>query len=198
MSQLFDSGVCHRGGAVCATSHVRADFTFGEPQRVEPVIPNCLFFIDCFSSDGLEMYIYSARAGGQGSFDLWVLKRASVDEDWGLPQNLGPAVNRAQDDISSFVSADGLTLYFSSSRSGNHDIYMTTRDSRDAPWGQAVSLGAKVSSFSYEGDPSITPEGLELYFDCDRAGGSRNIWGSIARRWPATSSRCPRIQNRLG
>ena len=62
-----------------------ADFVFGELVNLKSVIPELdptTDTIDCLSSDGLEMYIASTRAGGQGDCDLWVLKRSL--EGWGL------------------------------------------------------------------------------------------------------------------
>ncbi len=76
----------------------RADFTFGaagEPPIYFPLLNPANDYIDCFSADGLEMYIDSNRAGGQGDYDLWVCKRPSPEDDWGPPENLGLAVNSA-------------------------------------------------------------------------------------------------------
>ena len=167
--------------AACGTPVARADFTFGEPVKVGSNIPGISGAddIDCFSYDGLEMYIASPRAGGQGDYDLWVLKRASVDEAWGPPQNLGPAVNSPQGDYYASISADGLTLYFGSWRegsssdwTGNDDTYVTTRATRNDPWGPAVNMGPTVNrSGVQERSPWISPDGLELYFMSWRSGG---------------------------
>ena len=73
-------------------NRANADFVFGEPVNlttVIPVIDPVHESIDCFLSDGLEIYIESDRSGGQGNFDLWVLRRDSVNQDWGPPENLG-------------------------------------------------------------------------------------------------------------
>ena len=103
------------------TPAVYADFTFGEPVNLESTIPvfdPVYDSIDCFSYDGLEIYICSLRPGGLGDWDLWVLRRTSIDEEWGPPQNLGPAVNSSMEDSLSSISADGLVLYFGSNRPG--------------------------------------------------------------------------------
>jgi Tol biopolymer transport system component len=165
-----------------------ADFTFGESVNLKSVIPQidgnpeseC---IDCLSYDGLEVYIESQRAEGQGDFDLWVLKRASKKDDWGAPENLGSLVNSPQVDAAASISADGLSLYFVSTRSGGFEhIYVTTRATRNDPWGQAVKLGPEVNSGTSDGFPSISPDGLELYFASYRAGGYGDLDIYVARR----------------
>jgi serine/threonine protein kinase/Tol biopolymer transport system component len=173
------------------TAPAYADFTFGEPVNLKTVIPQLdgnpeVECIDCLSYDGLEMYIESQRAGGRGDFDLWVLKRASITEDWGPPENLGPLVNSPQADAGASISADRLTLYFCSARlggpSGYTHIYMTTRATKNDPWGQAVNLGPKINSVFADGFPSISRDGLELYFASYRAGVYGDLDIYVARR----------------
>jgi hypothetical protein len=73
------------------TESANADFTFGTPISFEGTISgNTYDGVDCFSSDGLEMYIESSRAGGSGEADLWVSTRSSVIDPWEDPVNLGP------------------------------------------------------------------------------------------------------------
>jgi len=51
------------------TDEVKADFTFSEPVNLKSLIPvlNAAYDgLDCFSYDGLEMYIDSMRPGGYG------------------------------------------------------------------------------------------------------------------------------------
>lgn len=166
-----------------------ADFTFSEPARMESVIPPLDPYhdsLDCFSDDGLEMYMSSDRPGGQGNLDLWILRRASKDETWGSPENLGLIVNSSKTDAFSSISADGLTLYFTSDRPGGYgrfDTYMTTRVTKDAPWGPPVNLGPLVNSSHDEAGPCLSADGLELYFNSyNRSGGygSGDIY--VARR----------------
>jgi len=168
---------------------VYADFTFGEPVNLESVIPvldGANDVTDCFSFDGLEMYIHSLRPGGYGGWDSWVLKRASIDEDWGPPENLGTVLNSQSNETHPSVSADGLTLYFSSDRPGGYgsaDIYMTTRVTRDAPWGQVVNMGPKINISNADLCPWISADGLELYFESYlRAGGYGGGDIYVARR----------------
>ncbi|NIM98071.1 MAG: hypothetical protein GTO24_08345, partial [candidate division Zixibacteria bacterium] len=45
------------------------------------------------SADGLELYFSSDRPGGYGLDDIYVMTRATTEDDWGEPVNLGPIVN---------------------------------------------------------------------------------------------------------
>ena len=82
-------------------------------------------------SDGLEIF-YSSNGttqGSQGGQDIWVAKRTNVYAEWDVTP-LGPVVNTAASEMSPYLSADGLTLYFTSNRPGGcggYDLYMTTR-----------------------------------------------------------------------
>jgi len=165
-----------------------ANFMFGEPIELKSVIPAidpAHESIGCFSCDGLEIYFYSDRPGGQGGWDLWVLKRDSISSDWGDPENLGSDINTSTTDQDPTISADGLTLYFGSKRSGGYgeeDIYVTTRTAKDAPWNSPVNLTQTVNSTGSDGAPWISPDGLELYFRSIRSGGYGGFDIYVARR----------------
>ncbi len=80
--------------------------------------------------DGLEIFFFSNRAGGQGSNDIWSATRASTGEPFGDPVNLGPDVNSPLSETRPSLSWDGTTLYFGSNRvggEGDSDHYVTTR-----------------------------------------------------------------------
>jgi len=125
------------------------------------------------SADGLSLYFGSRRVGGYGDFDLWVTTRATKDEEWEEPVNLGTVVNSASEEFAPSISADGLSLYFTSNRPGgigNDDIWVVTRATTDDPWEQPVNLGSVVNSSRYEAMPDISTDGLTLFF-CDFMGG---------------------------
>jgi hypothetical protein len=70
------------------------------------------------SPDGKTFYMASNRAGGYGGLDIWVSTRASVDDPWGAPENMGARVNSGVDDFCPTISRDGKLLYFASRRPG--------------------------------------------------------------------------------
>lgn len=146
-----------------------ADFTFGEPTNLGPMI-NSPSHGDCptyISVDGLELYFSSTRPGGYGSDDIWVTRRLAKNDPWGEPVNLGLAVNSSGSDFGLSISPDGQTLYFDSEHPGGYggsDLYVATRQSKHYNWGSPVNLGSLVNNPAHECCPSISVDGLELYF----------------------------------
>jgi Tol biopolymer transport system component len=139
----------------------------------------------CISAEGLELYFDSRRSGGCGLDDIWVATRKTISDPWEAPVNLGPAVNSPQLDSQPSLSADGLSLYFRSSRKGGYgstDIWVARRKSLSSSWDTPINLGPTVNSSSGEDDPSVSADGLSLYFGSNRPGGygGSDLW--ITRR----------------
>jgi hypothetical protein len=110
-----------------------------------------------------------------------VATRATTDDDWGNPVNLGPTVNSSADDCYLSISADELELYFTANRGGgygSYDLWVTRRETIYDPWGTPVNLGPTVNSSSGEGQPGISADGRMLFFVTDRSGGygQTDIW----------------------
>lgn len=98
-----------------------------------------------------------------------VYGRESIQAEfiWGTAVNLGPNVNSSFNDAGASISADGLTLYFSSNRtggSGGYDLWYTTRATINDDWDPAVNLGQPPNSRYSYWEPSISSDGLTLYF----------------------------------
>jgi Tol biopolymer transport system component len=128
----------------------------------------------CISADGLTLFFHSNRPFGVGWWDLWMTTRASLSDPWQTPVNLGPTVNSSYFDGGPDISADGLTLFFVSTRYGGFggpDLWMTTRASLSDPWQAPVNLGPTVNTSYYDLDSSISADGLTLFFASDRPGG---------------------------
>ncbi len=153
---------------ICGSS-AKADFTFGESVNLGPTVngSSSAEIDPCISADGLELYFHSYRPVGYGSHDLWVTRRPSPNDAWGMPVNLGRTVNSSTLDQCPYISSDGLSLFFCSDRSGglgNADIWVTTRPTKTEVWGPPANLGPTVNTSSNEGHPYISADGLSLYF----------------------------------
>jgi len=165
----------------------KADYIFGTPTNLGPAVDSSDAEYDpSISADGLELYFNSYRPGGFGRADIWVTARKTKAGSWGEPVNLGATINSPAHENAPDISADGLSLYFGSDRSGGgggRDLWVTKRKTKSDPWGKPVNLSPSVNSPADEHGPSISSDGLSLYFsglwdDLKRSGGlgQADIW----------------------
>lgn len=126
------------------------------------------------SPDGLSLYFVSDRIGGLGGFDIWVAQRASTEDPWGAPENLGAPVNSNSFDWSP-TPVPGHGLFFVSSRAGGcgaDDIYFTRF--KDGAWEVPQNVGCQINSPFGESGPSYFEDDAGraiLYFSSARPGG---------------------------
>jgi len=103
------------------TSRPTTSDSWGTPVRLGPTVnPGLQYDSDypSISADGRVLFFASNLPGRIGEWDLWITRRATKDDDWGPPVNLGPKVNSAFNELWPQISPDGQTLYFSSERPG--------------------------------------------------------------------------------
>jgi Tol biopolymer transport system component len=131
------------------------------------------------SRDGLTLYFVSNRPDGFGSQDIYVSHRASLDEPWREPRNLGITINSNSNDASPTLSADEHRLYFHSGRPGGFggtDLYVSRRrDNRDDfGWQAPENLGGIINTAANERGLTLLEddetETTTVYFDSDRPG----------------------------
>jgi len=130
------------------------------------------------SGDGLTLLFTSDRANGSGSHDLWMATRASANEAFGEPVNLGADVNGSGYDSNPCISPDLKMLIFYSRRRARGDLWAAIRPSTEAAFGEPVYLGEVVNTSAVEGDPFLSRDGRFLLFESDRPGGQgdMDIW----------------------
>lgn len=110
-----------------------------------------------------------------------VTKQTNANFTFATPTNPGAFVNSENREFGLSTSADELSLYFDSDRPGGYgdqDIWITTRPTPEDPWEEPINFGPMVNSPYADNSPSITSDGLLLFFDSDRPGGlgERDIW----------------------
>lgn len=145
--------------------------------------------------DGHWMLFTSDRAGGFGKNDIYISHRHDKNEDfgpegWQEPVNLGATINTADAELCASLVEDQTTgvttLYFQSQRAsglGLNDLYYSTLQPDGTFSGP--QLIPNVNSTSNDELPSISRDGLTMYFISDRPGSipankkpSRDIWVS--------------------
>ncbi len=118
--------------------------------------------------------------------NIWSQRGGPKFSDWSPVVHLQAPVNSEFSDQAPVLSRDEKKLYFTSDRPGGfggEDIWVSTRRTRNSPWGSPVNLGPTVNTAAMERLRSVTPDGRILLFQSDREGGlgQTDIWGAVRR-----------------
>ena len=122
------------------------------------------------SIDGQKLYFSSNRKGGYGGMDLYVSNKLPSG-DWSAPNNLGPYINSANNEVFPFIHEDG-TLYFSSNKEGGLgglDVYYARP--RMELFDMPLSIGTPFNSQKDDFGFILDKERKLGYFTSNRAGG---------------------------
>jgi len=170
-------------------------WTFSEPVNLGPTINSEENEVNpSLSADGLTLLFASDRPGGLGGRDLWQCTRASTEEPFGAPINLGSPVNSVRSEGSATLSADGRTLTFSTekSRGGAQIFWMCEREEVGGVFGKPRELGPAINAKGGCLGPDISSDGLSLVFESTRPGGQGrfDLWIST-RESPRDAFRAP-------
>jgi hypothetical protein len=150
-------------------SKTNKDGTIGDPVSISPFI-NTPYNegAGTISGDGKTLVFASCdRPNSVGNCDLYISRRTG--NTWSKPLNLGRTVNSPEWDSQPTLSADGRTLYFTSTRrggQGQEDIYMTTL-AADGNWSPARNLGQPVNTPGKDMAPFIHASATTLYYVTD-------------------------------
>ena len=146
------------------------------------------------SPNGKQLYIASTRTGGFGKNDIWVADRSKKSDPFGPMQNLGSAINSADQEFCPTPLGGGWLLFVSDRTACGAtpgmtppvgDIYIT-RQRQDGTWDAPQNLGcvADGSGPNFTGGefgPSLRTIGgvTYLYFSSTGTSGNHDIYRSI-------------------
>jgi tetratricopeptide (TPR) repeat protein len=123
--------------------------------------------------DSKTILFASRKPGGYGGFDLY--QTSYLSGQWTSPQNLGPDINSAYDEITPFLAPDRQTIYFSSNNShssiGGFDIYKSVYNSQRLQWSLPYNLGLSVNSAGDDTHFKLAKDGYTAYFSSNRKDG---------------------------
>lgn len=107
--------------------------------------------------------------------------------DWSDPANLasipgsGSGISTPAVDGCASLSPDGLSIAFTSNRTGDFDIYVATRASKSAAFGNVTRLPAPIGTSADEACPTLV-QGNRIFFSSDRDDPAYDLYE--ARRSP--------------
>jgi Tol biopolymer transport system component len=118
------------------------------------------------SSNGLVLLFTSARPGGAGGYDLYLASRALPTDAFGGVTRLD-AVSSVKNESEPYLSFDGQELWYTSTISGNSDVYRAQK--KDASFVNPVPV-SELNSAADEAFPVVSADGLTVYFGTNRRG----------------------------
>ncbi len=102
-------------------------------------------YLQVFTED---IIVFSSnRPGGFGGYDIYMSFKENGK--WSKAINLGPKINSRCDEVSPFLTNDGLSVYFSSNRIksiGGFDVFQSDYDLRNKSWTIPTNLGEPINS----------------------------------------------------
>ncbi len=109
-------------------------------------------------------YLFFTRCGGPNGCDIYFSRKNG--NGWDPARNIGNRINTPGWESQPCIAADGVTLFFSSTRRGGQggaDLWMSVLDSASV-WSEPVNLGPAINTSGDEMRPFIHPDNNTLYF----------------------------------
>lgn len=144
--------VCHTG-------------TWSAPQPISETVTTSEEADPSLTADERTMVFSSNRSPSMGRA-LWMTTRPTRQDPWAAPARL-VALDSAADDIDADISADGLTLYFGSTRSGTRELYLATRSTLADPFALVGLVTVTGDAVTTRGGPTTTLDGLIMFYARD-------------------------------
>jgi Tol biopolymer transport system component len=158
---------------IWVSTRANADAEWGAPVNVgAPVNSAANDFCPTISRDSHLFYLVSNRANGCGGDDIYMTRLRA--DGWDPVANLGCDVNSTGNEASPFPlpeSADGPVLYFSSTKAGSADLYVS--ESHGGVFSAAAPI-SELNTTAQDGQPNVRRDGLEIFFFSNRPGAAGN------------------------
>ncbi|MCB0649801.1 MAG: PD40 domain-containing protein [Saprospiraceae bacterium] len=151
-------------------------------------------YLPSLTADGTRL-VFTARVGNQEDFYYSVKK----DQIW-QPRQPMEKINTPQNEGAQCISADGRLLVFTRCDSragmGGCDLYFSSF--QGGQWTDPKKIEGAINTSAWEGQPSLSADGQNLYFASDRSGGlgQRDLWMSRLKengQWGTPTNLGPEI-----
>ena len=139
-------------------------------------------YLPSISADG-RLFVFTRRSPYKNIISEDFYESEFINGKWTKCQNMGSSVNTIGNEGAQCLAASGNLLFFTACDRddglGRCDIYYSIM--RNGQWSDARNLGPNINSKHWESQPTISPDGRELYFVSNRPGGygDMDIWKSV-------------------
>ena len=139
-------------------------------------------YLPSISADG-RLFVFTRRSPYKNIISEDFYESEFINGKWTKCQNMGSSVNTTGNEGAQCLAPSGNLLFFTACDRddglGRCDIYYSIM--RNGQWSDARNLGPNINSKHWESQPTISPDGRELYFVSNRPGGygDMDIWKSV-------------------
>lgn len=125
----------------------------------------------CMSADGQVLMMAIENVSGHGQKDIYVSFKRK-ENIWSEPINIGNRINTAGNEMSPFIAADNITLYFSTNGwpgYGGQDIFICKRlDNTWLNWSEPVNMGPVLNTDGWDAYYTVDANGTFAYFTSNK------------------------------
>jgi outer membrane protein OmpA-like peptidoglycan-associated protein/tetratricopeptide (TPR) repeat protein len=136
-------------------------------------------YFPSISADGLTLvFTHRNMEGDKKDEDFWVTTRDSANAPWQKAKAVKGLLNTPRNEGAQAITSDGKVLFFAACERpegfGSCDIYASFLQPNGF-WGKPINLGPQINSGLWESQPSVSPDGLTLYFVRGRDSRAKNL-----------------------
>lgn len=156
-----------------AKENKESHYVFAPKNLGSNVNTSALEYWPSLSIDGSEL-VFTRRMNGNNE-DFYFSK--NLQGKWAPAEAAGGTINTPQSEAAQTLSADGQWMIYSANGRkdsyGNYDLYMAELTPKG--WEDSYHFGSKINTDQWESQPSLSPDGKDLYFASRRPGGYGGI-----------------------
>jgi outer membrane protein OmpA-like peptidoglycan-associated protein len=180
INNTYNDDGSQKGAGFSLTYRTSDGWTLPQDVVVANYYNNAKYIESCMSSDRKSLIMAIERDDTYGDRDLYA-SFLKDDGTWTEPKNLGGDINTFGEEMSPFLAADGVTLYFASNGRpgyGSNDVFLTRRlDETWTSWSEPQNLGSDINSAKWDAYYRLDAAGKYAYLvSTDNAIGSGDIF----------------------
>lgn len=157
------------GGDLYVATRATATGDFGIAQKIVELDLDNNNRDPSITDDELLM-VFDREVGKGPPAELVTVTRSSTTVPWDTAVPIAE-LNTGGDEVAPWISGDGLRLVFSSARFGSFDLFETTRATRTDEFAAPVVLEELSDDVMQDSYPTVSANGLEIFFTSNRPGG---------------------------
>lgn len=166
VGNTYYSNGAPRGPGVSQSVRTASGWSVPREIRIDNYYNLHRFSESCLDPSGRVLLLAIERRDSRGQKDIY-FSRKRPDGTFSEPINCGTDINTWGSEMSPFMAADGVTLYFASDGRrgyGNVDIWMTRRlDDSWTKWSKPKNLGPKINTPEWDAYFTVPANGEFAY-----------------------------------